>query len=456
LVLLSTRGVSGEAEVCGRCSTSPGQKTEKFRKAAPAALNPDIASPLRGTQLAREAALLVFCDPVPEQCLRLQDLSSREWLRLLHWLDISGLALYFFDRMIELHLCDWLPDPILNRLWWNLIANGKRTNGMLAESSAIQQDFQKARLSYAVLKGISFWPIAVPKPELRSQFDLDFLVAEENAPAARTILERRGYRLYAMSGRSWEFKRNEKPGLSLKDLYIDTPSRTVEVHVASRSADRAFILDRVEWREVHGMNMPVLGPVDLCLGHGLHVYKHLCNEFSRAAHLLEFRRHVLARRADEAFWNELRSRASENPRASLGLGVVTLLITLVMGDFAPEALTGWTVNQLPRPARLWVETYGRRAAFDDFPGSKLYLLLQRELQSVGSPAARTRQKALFPLRFPPAVIKAFPNEALPVRLARYRMQLEFVLTRLRFHFVEGLRYTWESHRWKRERDRLTR
>ena len=90
---------------------------------------------------------------------------------------------------------------------------------MIAESIAIQQEFQEARLSYAKLKGLSLWPSSVPRPELRSQFDLDFLVAEESAPEARKILEQRGYRLYVISGRSWEFKLNEKPGVSLKDLY---------------------------------------------------------------------------------------------------------------------------------------------------------------------------------------------------------------------------------------------
>ena len=56
--------------------------------------------------------------------------------------------------------------------------------------------------------------------------------------------------------------------------------------------------------------MPVLSPVDLFLGQGLHAYKHVCSEFSRVAHLLEFRRHVLARRDD----HDLLERASIDSR----------------------------------------------------------------------------------------------------------------------------------------------
>ena len=402
----------------------------------------------------REAALLIFCGPVPHQCIRLQSLSEREWRRLLHWLDISGLALYFLDRIVELKFTDWLPPRVLARLQENLADNTERTRGMIAESIAIQLQFQEAGLSYAKLKGLSLWPSSVPRPELRSQFDLDFLVAADSAPAARRILEQRGYRLYIVSGRSWEFKLNEKPGVSLKDLYKASPSHAVELHIESNVLGHSSALERTERRQLHGCSMPVLSPADLFLGQGLHAYKHVCSEFSRVAHLLEFRRPVLVRRDDRAFWSELQSTAGRNRRACLGLGVVTLLIEHVMGDFAPEALRDWTVECLPQSARLWVERYGRRAVFGNHPGSKLYLLLQRELEAVGVPAKRSLRQILLPVRLPPAVIRAFPNETLAVRLRRHRAQLRFILFRLRFHVVEGLRYAWESHRWRRQIDQF--
>jgi len=392
---------------------------------------------------------LIFCEPLPPQCARLQHLSKTEWRSLLRWLDISGLALYFLDRIVELKLTDWLPPGVLARLQQNLADNTERTRVMIAESIAIQRGFQEARLSYANLKGLSLWPSSVPGPELRSQFDLDFLVADESASAARKILEQRGYRLYLISGRSWEFKLNEMPGLSLKDLYKAQPSHTVELHIEPSTSGRLPLLERLQTRDLYGYGMPVLSPVDLFLGQGVHAFKHVCSEFSRVAHLLEFRRHVLLRRDDHVFWSDLRKAAGGNPRACLGLGVVTLLIAHVMGDFAPEALTGWTVTCLPRPARLWVERYGRRAVFGSYPGSKLYLLLQRELEGAGVPAKRSLRQILLPVRLPPPVIRAFPNETLNVRLGRYRTQLYFILRRLRFHAVEGLRFAWESRRWRR-------
>ena len=418
-------------------------------------LNPDIGSNhMNRKESMREAVLLSFCDPIPEQCWRLQKLSEREWTKLLVWLDISGLALYFLDRMMEMQRCDMLPPSVLARLKDNLRDNTERTQGLIAESVAIQTEFQTAHLSYATLKGFSLCPSSVPRPELRHQFDLDFLVAEKCAPKARQILERRGYRLYAISNRSWEFKINETPGIQLKDMYKNLPGRSVELHVEANVPEGSSTLQRTEKRDFYGIAMPVLSPVDLFLGQGLHAYKHVCSEFSRTAHLLEFRRHVLARYGDDNFWTALQSAAEGNARASRGLGVVTLLITHVMSDFAPAAFTNWTVFRLPPSVRLWVKLYGRRIVFESFPGSKLYLLLQRELESTGISAKRSLRQALLPSRLPPAITLPSAGETLSVRICRYRVQLHFILFRLRFHIMEGLHYMWESYRWQQNMNRL--
>lgn len=412
------------------------------------------SKPICDEWAVRWAALSIFRDPLPECCSRLERLPEREWRRLLRWLHLSGLALYVLDRMVELERTGWMPDSILDQLKSNLADNAERAHGMALESADIQSDFQQAGLSYALLKGLSLWPIAVPRPELRSQFDLDYLVAERHGTQARRILEHRGYRLYAISGRSWEFKRTEKPGVTLKDIYKPFPSYAVELHLEPHAMGRSTTLDRVESRELFGIEMPVLAPVDLFLGQALHLCKHLCGEFSRASLLLEFRRHSLARGNDHTFWSNVRVAGESSRRAALGLGIVTLLITRVMGGFAPQELTSWTVNRLPASPRLWVELYGLRAALGSFPGTKLYLLLQQAMDPEDISSRRTRRNALIPLRLPPPVIKAFPNEAINVRISRYRMQIQHVLLRLRFHVAEGLRYAWELHRWNGQKRRL--
>jgi hypothetical protein len=396
----------------------------------------------------RKAALQIFCDSSQEACLSLERLSGTEWPRLLHWLDTSGLALYFFDRLNELNRADALPLDVLERLQQNLVDNTARIEGLIAEMSLIHREFQRDSLCYATVKGFSLWPCSVPKPELRSQLDLDFLVAEESAREARRILENRGYHLRAISGRSWEFKKNEMPGTSLRDLYKDVPFRSVELHIESSANGQPSLLARAEMRTFRGIDMPVLSPADQFLGQGMHAFKHICSEFSRTAHLLEFRRHVIARNDDAAFWSQVRPCAEASPRAGLRLGVVALLITQVMGTFAPWSFAGWTIDRLPAYARLWVQLYGEQNVFASFPGSKLYLLLQKELVASGVPARRSLRQALLPLSLPPVIVHASANEKLPMRLRRYRTQLRFVLFRMRFHTVEGLRYLRESFRWQ--------
>jgi len=407
-------------------------------------------------QQSREAVLLAFRDPLPAEYARLQHLSVKQWQPLLHWLDTSGLALYFLDRMTELEFCGMFPPAVLSRLQQNLADNTAKTAAMIAESTAIHQSFQRAGLSYATLKGFSLWPVSVPRLELRSQLDLDFLMAESSAPEARRILEARGYRLNAISGRTWEFKTNLEGPHSLKDLYKAMPQRSVELHLEAGSAGCSCRLGRTQERYFHGACMPVLSPVDLFLSQGLHLYKHVCGAHSRTAHLIEFRRHILVHHHDDAFWKSLRHLAERAQKMPIALGLVTLLISHIMGDFAPQAFTCWTVDRLPAAARMWVELYGRHTVFCNTPGTKLYLLLQKALDPAGTQAGRSLRQSLLPCRLPLAIVYATPGEPLSARILRYRRQLHFILFRLRFHTVEGLRYLYELARWRRHIDRLTR
>lgn len=417
----------------------------------------NIASRPLGRELRiREATLLTFCDPVSEQSSKLYTLTPHEWQKLLHWLDISGLALYFLDRITMLKLCDMFPQKVLARLRENLTDNIERTQGMVLESIKIQQEFQQIGLSYATIKGFSHPPDSVPRPELRQQFDLDFLIAERDAPRAQIILERMDYRLSDIIGKSWEFRTKQIPGLSTKDLYRDLPCRTVELHLEPDAPENGSLLARAEIRSWNGIDMPVLCAVDLFLGHGMNAFKDVYSEFFRASRLLEFRRHVLARFDDADFWSALQSVGEVNEKYSLGLGIVIHLLTCVMGDFAPTNLTQWTADRLPFTVRVWIEMYGSRAVFGSFPGSKLFLLLRKELGAPSNAEGRPVWQFLLPLHRPSTVIERSENETFSMRIRRCRMQLQFVLSRMRFHAVEGTRYLWESYRWRQLMGQLSR
>jgi Uncharacterised nucleotidyltransferase len=400
----------------------------------------------------RREVLGVFSRPVVASRLALEGFSARDWRNLVPWLHTSGLALYLLDRLEQLELVYLLPDDVKAQLRENLQDNSTRTAGMMSELAAIRRGFETHRLRYAVLKGCSLTPHSVPNLELRHQFDLDFLVAADRISDARHVLERQGYRLYAISGMSWEFKKDEKIGVGLRDFYKDQSGRTVELHLQSHQIEGRSLLDGVERRRFGAIEVSVLSPEDIFLGQALHAYKHLRGEFTRTSHVLEVYRHVQARRDDRAFWSRLRSRAEGNHEAALGLGVVTLLVMTVMNITAPRELTEWTVDSLPDAVKLWVRLYGDEVVFDDVPGSKLYLLLERALEPSGYKGTRSAWKALLPHRPPPLVIRSAGGESAAMRMRRYRLQVSYVLMRLRFHLVEGMRYGWEAWLWSKRVD----
>jgi Uncharacterised nucleotidyltransferase len=382
-------------------------------------------------------------------------ITPRRWRSLLRWMDYHGLALYFFDRLVVIRQSSLLPVEIRSEFERRLDENTARTRSMIAESIVIQREFQKVNLWYALLKGASLSPSSTPRPELRLQFDLDFLVADEDLEATHRILLNLGYRLYAVQGRHWEFKRNERPLMGLKELYRDTDSWRVELHGEPTGPKSSGVLDRLEWREIGGFAMPTLSPVDLFIGQGIHAYKHICTQFCRAAYLVEFRRHVLFRFGDGEFWAAVERRVNGNPQACLKLGIVIALTEKVMGEFAPQALKRWTVATLSPSIRLWIEMYGSHSVFESFPGTKLYLLLEEALRERGLTGKRTIPQSLVPSCVPPLLFKGNPREGMNVWLKRYCVQFGLLLSRLYFHFVEGIRFAREIRRWRHRLSQVT-
>jgi hypothetical protein len=166
--------------------------------------------------------------------------------------------------------------------------------------------------------------------------------------------------------------------------------------------------------------------------------------------LLEYRRHVLARRNDAAFWKDVESIAGNEPRGDVALGAVTSLATLLFDDFAPRELTQWSLRRLPSAARLWIETYGRRVLLADLQSSKLYMLLRHQLHTKSQAQQPSRWRFLLPYHWwPVRITHGPPEERLPTRLLRYRFEAGHAFRRLRFHLRTSIPYAIESRRWRR-------
>ena len=90
----------------------------------------------------------------------------------------------------------------------------------------------------------------------------------------------------------------------------------------------------------------------------------------------------------------------------------------------------------------------------DFPGTKLYLILEDELAR-GDPSWDMKRRArLLPLHRAPRIVYASADDTIWTDLRRELYQLRFTLFRMRFHVVQGLRYLIEASVWEKRRASL--
>jgi Uncharacterised nucleotidyltransferase len=371
-----------------------------------------------------------------------------DWLSVLWWLDISGMAIYFYDHARQIGADAILPRSISEGLALRLSNNRFRMKSLLNEARVLAAWFESERVPYALLKGGTLTPHSVRDSALRCQTDLDFLVAERSAELAIHSIHRLGYRLHAQSGSTLEFRAGAASLPDLANLYSVRTQRALELHLAKDMSCEFQLLSRREKREIDGVEIYALSPEDILIEQARHLLKHLCGEHTRLSWVLEFWRHVRNRRGDDAFWHRVESCAAGLTHGDLAMGVAAWVAEDFFGGTRAEIpLCRW-VEALPVRVRLWLERYAHRLLVSDTIGNKLYALLCKEVPR-GLHRRRGTCQILLPRVLPAAVLKAQPQENWWEKRARYCVEAQFVLWRLWFHLREDIRFAIEFARWNR-------
>ncbi len=396
----------------------------------------------------KEAIVSSFVLEPGETRRRLAEFNDADWLSVLWWLDVNGMAIYSLDRARSIGADKLIPHSVEAGLAQRLENNRIRMDTLRQESHRVASSFESAGISYALLKGITLAPESVPESALRCQTDLDFLVAGSNAEQAIHCINQLGYRLHARSGNTLEFRAGVMPLPDMANLYAVHSLRALELHLLPEGTGDSDLLTRKVSRNFIGFRIDALSPVDILVQQALHLLKHLCSEHTRLSWILEFWRHVNARRREEEFWHLVASNAAVTPNGDLAMAVAFW----AAGEFFSAAIEDlpkqWRAEALPVRVKLWLERYARRLLLSDTVGNKLYAFLRREVPHVPN-AMRTTWDILLPRVLPAPVLEPRRGESLTDRWNRYMAEVFFFSRRFAFHLREGARFAVESSRWNR-------
>jgi len=371
---------------------------------------------------------------------------TRDWSTTLSWCDTRGVTLYLHSAIRAIGREALVPTAILARMEKSVTENRSRNVEMLQHFHQICLALDADDVKFCAHKGFTYIPEFCSDFALRHQADLDFILSKAHCPAAAAALEEFGYQVNRIEEREWLLKTHSERLPKSGDIFKPKSHRSVEFHfrvgVAESevfSADAA--LSRSVRRVIDGRSVPVLSAADQFIDQTGHLFQHLQSEWTRLSWLLELHRWLQRNDQNRDVWHEIVTLTASCARSRLAIGTTLRMVQAVFGYTPRNPYAREFMNSVPDGVRRWIDRFGEPTFLAKYPGSKLYLLLLREIG--GDTARQFTRMRLAPLHRPPVVVTAKGAWSLRNHLD----QLSFVLLRIRFHAREAFRFWRASRTW---------
>jgi hypothetical protein len=392
--------------------------------------------------------------------LRLQDpqleplrrLSDADWRKALEFCDRSRLTLALRNRAREA-----MPEWVRARTDRNAAQNQDRLERLCQVYRFLTATL--APIEFLVLKGVSQTVLSGERPEDRVQYDVDLYAPRESALAARDVLIARGYEPLTEFE---SFPTDHLPTLILKtgwewrgdffDLEIPTP---VELHfrfwdsqterIEARGVE-AFWERRVS-RQVAGLELTVLDPLDAVGYTALHVLRHVLRGNATASHVYELALMLEGHARNEGFWAGWYDQHSPELRR---LEVVAFQLAVAWFGCDTGLAAREEIARLPASVPSWFTAFAFSPLTQQFHPNKDELWLHLALLNSAGDRWRLMRRRLLPGRLPgPMDAVYLPQSKMTWRrrwLKRVRYGL-YVLGRAWHHASSLPRTLWRGALW---------
>jgi len=386
----------------------------------------------------------------------MKQFSAAEWKQTLWWLSGSGLPHYLLARLQHSYRESVLPPAIYAILSQNLSANQQRVDIMAEELASLTSRLSDVGVNCAVVRGFELAPEYCSNLWLRTWYTHEYVVSAEQLKSASRVVEQAGYPFRQCGFRGEYYF--AVPGLrspsKLEDAYSAAFPRIVVLHSQIWDHNGTGIdvpvpydlLLRTVSRSSHGVCFPTLAEDDLLAVTLIDTFARVLSYWCKLSWLLEISYFLQVMRSDDIFWGNFYRRIADCGKLPQIADFLFSLCASVFDAVLPEIVRD-RISGLNPALALWSRHYGKQWALAEYPGSKLSLLVQRELIGDRGAWKRMSRQKLFPLS--PARGMPSGNVARTTKRRQVTGKISRLLGRIRFHGPATYAYLRELPRWKR-------